>query len=132
MLWREATVVPLEGAGGLLPLAPVGFAHQGYLPAAAAWQISLDSTEWHHAAMGTLLVLLNTDNKTVAQALNGNLDETAASVLGDTLQVDVVADLVGKALDDPTSRFHARTRKPRKARSPSWSSPSSGHTWPHP
>src|SRR4051794_29553686 len=101
ILWRQWTSVALEGDGGLLPLAPVSFEDQGYLPASAAWQISLDSTDWHHAALGSLLVLLNTDNATVRQGLDGKLDDTAAAVLWDTLQVDVVADLVGKALDDP-------------------------------
>lgn len=101
ILWRDAISVALEGDGGLLPVAPVAFKEHGYLPPGAAWHISLDSTEWTCAAMGSLLVLLNTDNSVVNQALQGKGDVSATEVLWDTLQVDVVADLVGKAIDDP-------------------------------
>jgi hypothetical protein len=115
ILWRETTSSPLEGDGGLLPVAPVPFTEHGYLPPSAAWHVSLDSTEWHHAAMGSLLVLLNTDNPGVKEALLGKADEAAAEVLWDTLQVDVVADLVGKAMDDPDFPLSANDDGPRDA-----------------
>jgi hypothetical protein len=99
VLWRDVVSVSLEG-DAQLPIAPVDFSTQAHLPGQAAWHISLDGSDWHHAALGSLLVLLNTDNATVASALDGKLDDETATVLWDTLQVDVVTDLVGKALDD--------------------------------
>ncbi|WP_187365220.1 hypothetical protein [Cellulosimicrobium cellulans] len=97
VLWNDTTKLALEGSGGLLPIAPVRFSEQG-LPAAAAWYVSLDGSDWAAPAMGNLLVLLNVDNRAVADALDpGN---TAAASLWDTLTVDVVCDLVGRALDD--------------------------------
>lgn len=97
VLWNDVVKLTLEGSGGLLPVAPVRFSEQG-LPAAAAWYISLDGSDWAAPAMGNLLVLLNVDNRAVADALDPS--NAAGAALWDTLTVDVVCDLVGRALDD--------------------------------
>lgn len=97
LLWNDQVRVQLEGAGGLLPTAPVSFIEAG-LPHGAAWYVSMDGGDWQQAAMGSLLVLLNTDNPAIRRALETE-DETA-SLLWDTLGVDIVTDLVGRALDD--------------------------------
>lgn len=97
VLWNDTVKLALEGSGGLLPIAPVRFSEQG-LPAAAAWYVSLDGSDWAAPAMGNLLVLLNVDNRAVADALDPT--DSAAAALWDTLTVDVVCDLVGRALDD--------------------------------
>jgi hypothetical protein len=99
VLWRDQQTVALEGGAGLLPVAPVSFAGHG-LPAGAAWYISVDPGEWERAAMGSLLVLLNIDNAQVKEALDAASDDPVAAVLWEALAVDVVADLVGLALDD--------------------------------
>ncbi|WP_327022538.1 hypothetical protein [Micromonospora sp. NBC_01739] len=98
ILWRDQTSIRLEGNAGLLPVAPVSFINQG-LPERAAWYVSVDSAEWSSAAMGNLLVLLNEDNEQVSAALR-NPKESRAAVLWDALTVDVVYDLVGRALED--------------------------------
>lgn len=98
VLWRDHTSIRLEGNAGLLPVAPVSFKNQG-LPEQAAWYVSVDSTEWSSAAMGNLLVLLNDDNDQVSEAVRKPNDPRAA-VLWDALTVDVVHDLVGRALED--------------------------------
>jgi hypothetical protein len=99
VLWRDQQTVALEGGAGLLPVAPVSFAEHG-LPAGAAWYVSVDPGEWERAAMGSLLVLLNTDNAQVKEALEASGEDPVAAVLWEALAVDVVADLVGLALDD--------------------------------
>jgi hypothetical protein len=98
ILWRDELSVVLEGDSGLLPIAPVSFADAG-LPAGAAWYLSLDAGRWDWTAMGSVLVLLNTDNRAVATAL-ANPATDQASVLFDTIEVDFVADLVGRAVTD--------------------------------
>ncbi|PGH43258.1 hypothetical protein COO58_01485 [Micromonospora sp. WMMA1996] len=98
VLWRDHTSIRLEGNAGLLPVAPVSFKNQG-LPEQAAWYVSVDSAEWGSAAMGNLLVLLNDDNDQVSEAVRKPRDPRAA-VLWDALTVDVVYDLVGRALED--------------------------------
>lgn len=104
VLWNDAQQLSLEGSGGLLPLAPVRFVEQA-LPPAAAWYVSLDGSDWSAPAMGNLLVLLNVDNPAVADALDPT--NAVAAELWDVLMVDVVCDLVGRALEDeqyaPTS-----------------------------
>ncbi|WP_432487035.1 hypothetical protein [Kineococcus sp. SYSU DK018] len=99
ILWRDRKRVQLEGDGGLLPIAPVHFSEQG-LPADAAWYLSLDAGSWEAPAMGSLLVLLNLENESVADAVRQSGDPAAAGMLWDALMIDVVADLVGRALDD--------------------------------
>ncbi|MDG4836938.1 hypothetical protein O7631_10465 [Micromonospora sp. WMMD967] len=98
VLWRDQTSIRLEGNAGLLPVAPVSFKTQG-LPEQAAWYVSVDSAEWSSAAMGNLLVLLNDDNDQVSEAVRKPKDPQAV-VLWDALTVDVVYDLVGRALED--------------------------------
>jgi hypothetical protein len=113
ILWRERTKVRLEGSAGLLPVAPVSFAVQG-IPQ-GAWYISLDAGEWQRAAMGSLLVLLNIDNPQVERALSGSVDKAHDAILWETLGVDIVADLVGRALDDdgfPTDEESSETEDP--------------------
>jgi len=101
VLWRDHATTQLEGGAGLLPVAPVSFAALG-VPTGAAWYVNLDSADWHGAAMGSLLVLLNTDNHEVARALASSPDDERAALLWDTLSVDILCDLVGRALDDET------------------------------
>ncbi|GIE82798.1 hypothetical protein Aph02nite_87480 [Actinoplanes philippinensis] len=98
ILWRDEASVRLEGTAGLLPVAPVSFKEQG-LPTDAAWYVSVDSSEWTSAAMGNLLVLLNDDNPAVRKAITAP-DQPDSAVLLDALTVDVVCDLVGRALLD--------------------------------
>ncbi len=95
ILWRDEAAIRLEGSAGLLPVAPVSFAAQG-LPEQAAWYVSLDSSEWNSAAMGSLLVLLNDDNAAVRRATAAP-DDPSSAVMLDALTVDVVCDLVGRA-----------------------------------
>ncbi|KUL31460.1 hypothetical protein [Actinoplanes awajinensis] len=111
VLWSDQHTVRLEGGAGLLPVAPVSFKEQG-LPAEAAWYISVDSAEWGSAAMGNLLVLINDDNPHVKAALSApHSAETA--VLWDALTVDLVCDLVGRALEDDEFT-HWPTDEPRE------------------
>jgi hypothetical protein len=98
ILWRDEASVRLEGAAGLLPVAPVSFRDQG-LPEHAAWYVSVDSSEWGSAAMGNLLILLNDDNAAIRKAVAAP-HEPESAVLLDALTVDVVCDLVGRALLD--------------------------------
>ncbi|MDY0810999.1 hypothetical protein [Kitasatospora purpeofusca] len=98
ILWNDQVRVHLEGAAGLLPTVPVSFSEAG-LPHGAAWYVSMDGGDWQQAAMGSLLVLLNTDNLAIQKALEAEKDETTA-LLWDTLGIDIVTDLVGRALDD--------------------------------
>ena len=100
VLWRDTIAVPLEGDGGLLPLAPVSFSENARLPDGAAWYVSLDFTDWHAAAMGCLLVLVNTDTDLISQALATQDDDPLASAMWSALGVDIVADVISKALDD--------------------------------
>jgi hypothetical protein len=53
--------------------------------------------------MGSLLVLLNTDNQAVAAALADPATPAAGALL-DTLEVDLVTDLVGRAVGDEAFR----------------------------
>jgi hypothetical protein len=98
ILWRDEVVIRLEGTAGLLPVAPVSFKEQG-LPERAGWYVSLDSSDWSGAAMGNLLVLLNDDNAGIRSAVESP-DDPASAALLDALTVDVVCDLVGRALQD--------------------------------
>lgn len=98
ILWSDQVKVHLEGAAGLLPTAPVSFTEAG-LPQGAAWYVSMDGSDWLQAAMGSLLILLNTDNAAICRALASENEETAP-LLWDTLGIDIVTDLVGRALDD--------------------------------
>ena len=98
VLWRQETTIRLEGTAGLLPVAPVSFKEQG-LSEQAAWYVSLDSADWTSAAMGSLLVLLNDDNQAIRKAVEQPDDAESAIVL-QALTVDVVCDLVGRALMD--------------------------------
>lgn len=106
ILWRDETGAPLEGDSGLLPVAPAAFSELS-LPTSAAWYISLATDRWDWPAMGSLLVLLNTDNPAVTAALpdpaTGHVPQ-GAGALFDTLEVDFLTDLVGRALDDEA--FH--------------------------
>ncbi|MBF0688430.1 MAG: hypothetical protein IR158_11790 [Cellulomonas sp.] len=101
ILWRDAHHLALEGEGGLLPVAPVRFREQGF-PPDAAWYISLDGADWSAPAMGNLLVLLNVDNSSVVEALEPG--DSGSALLWDALMVDVVCDLVRRALDDDEFR----------------------------
>ncbi|MFE5879861.1 hypothetical protein [Streptomyces hydrogenans] len=98
ILWSDQVKVHLEGSAGLLPTAPVSFVEAG-LPPGAAWYVSMDGGDWSQAAMGSLLILLNTDNSAVRRALGSDGGETAP-LMWDTLGIDIVTDLVGRALDD--------------------------------
>ncbi len=98
VLWRDGQLVPLEGGGGLMPLAPTSFTDAG-LPPGAAWYLDIGSADWMSAALGTLLVLLNTDNAAVRHALD-EPDDPASALLLSALEADLVADLTGRALDD--------------------------------
>lgn len=100
MLWRDLVRVPLEGDGGLLPVAPVSFSSTPRLPAAAAWYVSLDFSDLTAAAMGSLLVLVNTDLPVVKRALSWVDGDPSADVLWGALSADIVSDIVGRALDD--------------------------------
>jgi hypothetical protein len=100
MLWRDVVRVPLEGDGGLLPVAPVSFSSTPRLPAAAAWYVSLDFSDLTAAAMGSLLVLVNTDLPVVKRALSWVDGDPSADVLWGALSADIVSDIVGRALDD--------------------------------
>lgn len=105
ILWRDENSFRLEGTAGLLPVAPVSFRDQG-LPEQAAWYVSVDSADWSSAAMGNLLVLLNEDNPAVRRALEAPLEAEAALLL-DALTVDVLCDLIGRALMDEEFPLHA-------------------------
>ena len=98
ILWSDQTKIHLEGAAGLLPIAPVSFREAG-LPEGAAWYVSMDGGDWQQAAMGSLLVLLNEDNLVVRQAMEADRSEIAGMLWG-ILGADIVTDLVGRALDD--------------------------------
>lgn len=98
ILWSDQTKIHLEGAAGLLPIAPVSFREAG-LPEGAAWYVSMDGGDWQQAAMGSLLVLLNEDNVMVRQAMDTNKDASAGLLWG-MLEADIITDLVGRALDD--------------------------------
>lgn len=98
ILWNDQVTVHLEGAAGLLPTAPVSFTEAG-LPRGATWYVSMDGGDWQQAAMGSLLVLLNTDNPAIQKALGAEKDATT-TLLWDALGIDIVTDLVGRALDD--------------------------------
>jgi hypothetical protein len=98
ILWQEETSTALEGDSGLVPMAPVSFAQAG-LPPSAAWYVSLDTGRWDWTALGSLLVLLNTDNPVVATCL-GHPDDPSAGVLWSTLGTDLVTDVVGRAVED--------------------------------
>lgn len=97
ILWRDEVRVALEGDSGLLPVSPAPFSELG-LPA-GAWYVSVDSARWDWPAMGSLLVMLNTENAAVAAAIE-EPDSESAAALYSALEADVVADLVGRALDD--------------------------------
>lgn len=100
VLWSDQVGVHLEGAAGLLPVAPVSFREAG-LPERSAWYVSMDGGDWQQAAMGSLLVLLNTDNAAVRKAMEAErTGSTASTPLWAFLEVDIVTDLVGRALDD--------------------------------
>ncbi|MFF0741259.1 hypothetical protein ACFYVL_12755 [Streptomyces sp. NPDC004111] len=98
ILWMDQTRVHLEGGAGLLPIAPVSFVKAG-LPEGATWYVNLDGTDWHQAAMGSLLVLLNEDHPAIKQALESTKDD-ASGMLWSLLEVDIVTDLIGRAVDD--------------------------------
>lgn len=102
ILWQDEASATLEGDSGLLPVAPVDFSSAG-LPSGAAWYISLDTGRWDWAAMGSLLVLLNTGNPAVRAALADPSGPDARSLF-DTLEVDLVTDVVGRAVDDESFR----------------------------
>lgn len=102
VLWRDHVDGALDGDSGLLPVAPVSFASAG-LPREAAWYISLDTGRWDWAAMGSLIVLLNTDNRSVSAAITDPTTPEARTLL-DTLEVDLVSDLVARAVDDDDFR----------------------------
>jgi len=102
ILWSDQAHAPLEGESGLLPVAPVPFSTIG-LPSGAAWYISLATGRWEWTAMGSLLVLLNTENPAVAAALPDPVTGASspqAEAVFDTLEVDFLTDLVGRALND--------------------------------
>ena len=99
ILWTDVKKVVVEGTGGLLPVAPVRFSEHG-LPAGAAWYVSLDGSDWSDPAMGSLLVLLNTENAGVDAALGASADPALRKALWDSLMVDIVCDLVGRAVED--------------------------------
>lgn len=98
ILWRDDFTTVLEGDSGLLPVAPVSFAQAG-LPSGAVWYLSLDAGRWEWTAMGSLLLLLNSDNPSIAAALTDPDQETSIRLL-EAVGVDFVADLVGRALLD--------------------------------
>ena len=98
ILWSDQTRMHLEGSAGLLPVAPVSFREAG-LPAGAAWYVSMDGGDWQQAAMGSLLVLLNEDNPVIRGALEAEKKDAPGDLWG-LLEVDIVCDLVGRALDD--------------------------------
>lgn len=96
ILWRDEVETVLEGSASLLPIAPISFVQAG-LPAGAAWYLNIDASQWDWSAMGSLIVLLNSDNPAVAQALR---EPAAEGNVLDALEVDFVADLVSRALLD--------------------------------
>lgn len=98
ILWSDQIRIHLEGAAGLLPVAPVSFKEAG-LPTGSAWYVSMDGGDWQQAAMGSLLVLLNEDNAAVKEAMEASQGELSG-MLWSVLEADIVTDLVGRALDD--------------------------------
>ncbi|RAG83790.1 hypothetical protein DN069_20335 [Streptacidiphilus pinicola] len=98
ILWSDQARMHLEGSAGLLPVAPVSFREAG-LPPGAAWYVSMDGGDWQQAAMGSLLVLLNEDNPEIRRALEAEKKDAPGDLWG-LLEVDIVCDLIGRALDD--------------------------------
>jgi hypothetical protein len=98
ILWGDQIRIHLEGGAGLLPVASVSFREAG-LPAGSAWYVSMDGGDWQQAAMGSLLVLLNEDNPAVKEAMESVRGELSG-MLWSFLEVDIVTDLIGRALDD--------------------------------
>ena len=91
ILWRDETSTALEGDSGLVPMAPVSFAQAGF-PRSAAWYIRLDTARWDWAALGSLLVLLNTGRLwTRAHLLHAASPDDPANRDG-TLDRDVLRD----------------------------------------
>ena len=107
VLWADTVAVPLEGNAGLLPVSPVSFTDHPRLPDAAAWYVSLDFGDWSAAAMGALLVLVNTDLSAVSDALAAVDDDATANVLWSALGVDIVVDVLSKAMQDAAFPVHA-------------------------
>jgi hypothetical protein len=112
ILWRETISTPLEGDGGLLPIAPTSFAANPRLPSNAAWYVSLDFGDWDAAAMGCLLVLVNTDKDLIEHTLSATDGDQLAATVSGSLAADIVGDVVAKALEDHTFPIDPGEREP--------------------
>jgi hypothetical protein len=97
MLWEHRSVVRLQGDASQFPIAVVDF-EPSTLPAGAAWHLEI-SGSLDSAAMGSLLLLVNERNKTVADAFGraGKPRPTDALVLS-AVYADVARTMVAHAL----------------------------------
>jgi hypothetical protein len=97
ILWNDRVSVRLQGDGSQFPIAIVDFGG-GTLPEDAAWHLQVDGP-LDAAAMGSMLLLINSRNKTVADAFAyaGKPRATDKLVLS-AVYADVARTLVEHAL----------------------------------
>lgn len=112
VLWGDTYDVRLQGDAPLFPVAVADFADLAY-PEAAAWYLEIDR-DFDAAAMGSMLLLVNTRSELLVRALSeaGAPGPDAAAVLS-TLRSDIARTLVEHALSDdefgPTNNYETST-----------------------
>lgn len=97
ILWNQRTTVRLQGDGSQFPIAVVDFG-MGTLPEDAGWHLQVDGS-LDAAAMGSVLLLVNSRNKTVTEAFaNAGKPRTTDKLALSAVYADIARTMVEHAL----------------------------------
>lgn len=100
LIWSNARTILLEGQATRFPTQWVDFTTSPGLPDEAAWYLDWDDFDLESLALGSIRLLLNSNNATVQRAVAAaNPGETELLVL-DTIRFDVARTLITGALSN--------------------------------
>lgn len=96
-LWLDRTSFALQGSGGRFPMEWVAFRSSG-LPPNATWFLDWPSQDWTAPALGTLRLLLNSDNGVARKVMGLPEHDARRKLVIQAARLDVAKQLVIAAL----------------------------------
>ena len=97
-LWCDRTPFALSGSGHRFPMEWVAFGKSG-LPRNAVWFLDWPSQDWGAPALGTMRLLLNSDNVVVRNVLQLPEQDARRKIVIQAARLDVAKQLVLAALN---------------------------------
>lgn len=96
-LWTDRTAFTLRGSGGRFPMEWVAFRTSG-LPPNATWFLDWPSQDWSSPVLGTMRLLLNSDNLVVRKVMELSEHDARKKLIIQAARLDVGKQLVIAAL----------------------------------